>query len=89
VGALLLKHVALPAVAPVSLLGLYFTPVQVFGCVNRGLMALGIAAIAAGAAVATTVVAHRARRRNDPRYQFWILSSLVLTVSLALLIGLA
>jgi len=36
----LIRHIALPAVAPAAVTGLYFTPVAVFGCVNRGLMAL-------------------------------------------------
>ena len=36
----LLRHVALPAVAPAAIVGLYFTPVLLFGCVNRGLLAL-------------------------------------------------
>ena len=35
-----LRHVALPALAPAALVGLFFTPVMLFGCVNRGLLAL-------------------------------------------------
>jgi hypothetical protein len=32
----ILRHVALPAVAPAAVIGLYFTPVLLFGCVNGG-----------------------------------------------------
>ena len=31
-----IKYIALPAVAPALIVGLYFTPVMVFGCVTRG-----------------------------------------------------
>src|SRR5579864_2339417 len=49
----LVKHVALPALAPAALIGLYFTPVLLFGCVNRGLLAVGVALLAAAAAFVT------------------------------------
>ena len=42
-----IKHIALPAVAPALIVGLYFTPVMVFGCVTRGLIAVSIALISA------------------------------------------
>ena len=52
IGAIL-RHVALPAVAPAAVIGLYFTPVLLFGCVNRGLLALGVVLVSAGAAFVT------------------------------------
>ena len=44
---------AVPALAPAALIGLSFTPVMLFGCVNRGLLAL---AIALGSAVGAFVI---------------------------------
>jgi hypothetical protein len=46
-----LKHAALPAIAPAAIVGLYFTPVLLFGCVNRGLLALAIVFLSAAAFV--------------------------------------
>ena len=34
----IVRHVGLPALAPAAIVALYFTPVQTFGCVVRGLM---------------------------------------------------
>ena len=61
------RHVGLPALAPAAIVALYFTPVQTFGCVVRGLMAAGVAVAAGIAAIVTTVFALRARvQRNEP-----------------------
>jgi hypothetical protein len=49
------KHIALPAAAPVAIVGLYFTPVLLFGCVNRGLLAVAIVLVSAVALYATCV----------------------------------
>ena len=54
---LLVRHVALPAVAPIAVIGLYFTPVLLFGCVNRGLLALAVVLLSAVTAFATIFVA--------------------------------
>ncbi len=59
----ILKHVALPAVAPAAVIGLYFTPVLLFGCVNRGLLALAVVLLSAGAALATARIGLREQAR--------------------------
>jgi hypothetical protein len=66
------RHVALPALAPAALIGLYFTPVLLFGCVNRGLLAVAVAL--------------RLRAQGKPS-GLWILSTAILTSPLALLVG--
>jgi hypothetical protein len=38
----IMTHLLLPLLATVSIVGLYFTPKSVFGCADRGLMALGV-----------------------------------------------
>lgn len=80
------KHVALPALAPAALIGLYFTPVLLFGCVNRGLLALGVALLSAAGAFVTVGIALRRRVQGKPA-GLWILSTLILTSPLALLLG--
>ena len=80
------KHVALPGLAPAALIGLYFTPVLLFGCVNRGLLAVGVALLSAIAAFVTVGIALRLRVQGKPA-GLWILSTLILTSPLALLLG--
>ncbi len=82
----LVKHVVLPALAPAALIGLYFTPVLLFGCVNRGLLAVGVALLAAAAAFVTVGIALRLRVQGKPA-GLWIVSTLILTSPLALLLG--
>ena len=80
------KHVALPALAPAALIGLYFTPVLLFGCVNRGLLAAAVALVSAIGAFVTIGIALRLRAQGKPS-GLWILSTAILTSPLALLVG--
>jgi len=82
-----IKHIALPAVAPVLIVGLYFTPVIVFGCVARGLIAVSIALISAVFAFITIGFAFSALKRHDPISRWWALSAMIFTLPLALLVG--
>ena len=80
------RHVALPALAPAALIGLYFTPVLLFGCVNRGLLAVVVALVSAIGAFVTVGIALRLRAQGKPS-GLWILSTAILTSPLALLGG--
>jgi hypothetical protein len=82
----LVKHVALPALAPAAMIGLYFTPVLLFGCVNRGLLAVAVALVSAVGAFVTVGIALRLRAHGKPS-GLWILSTLILTSPLVLLVG--
>jgi hypothetical protein len=79
-----LRHVALPALAPAALVALYFTPVMVFGCVNRGLMAVGVVLISSGAAFVTIGLGMRERRQGRSS-AWWLLSTLLFVLPLVLL----
>ena len=81
------KHIALPITAPAFIIGLYFTPVTVFGCVNRGLIAASIALISAICAFIAIGFAFTALRRQDPISRWWMLSGVILASPLALLVG--
>jgi ABC-type amino acid transport system permease subunit len=63
------------------------TPVSLIGCANRGLLALLVAGVSAIAAFVTVALAIRSRTRGDERSSWWILSTLILTLPLALLLG--
>jgi hypothetical protein len=84
---LFIKHIILPAVAPAAVIGLYFTPVLLFGCVNRGLMALSVVLLSAVAAVVTAGLRLRSRVQNPLVSSWWLISTLILVLPLALVIG--
>ncbi|HXD95286.1 MAG TPA: hypothetical protein VN646_02000 [Candidatus Acidoferrum sp.] len=83
---LLVRHVALPAVAPIAVIGLYFTPVLLFGCVNRGLLALAVVLLSAVTAFATIAMGFRARAQGRPSAR-WLCSAAILTLPLVLVLG--
>ena len=83
----IVHHVVLPAIAPGAITVLYYTPVSVVGCVNRGLMALGVALASAALAFVTVGLGLKARWRNDPDSGWWILSTLILALPLVLCVG--
>lgn len=84
----MIRHVALPMIAPMLIVCLYFTPKDVFGCANRGLMALGIALAAAVASVAALRKSRTAKREGDKEgSNRWLLTHLILLLPLVLLAG--
>lgn len=84
----IIGHLILPSIAPVALIGLYFTPKAAFGCANRGYMALAVVFLALAAAVATGCksVAEKRRGETDAANR-WILTTLILVSPLVLLVG--
>ena len=88
IGERFTRHLVLPSVAPAILIGLYFTPKTVFGCANRGYMALAVVFISLIAAVGTALKAELARRRGETEaVKWWIATTLVLVLPLILLVG--
>ena len=83
----LVRHLLIPATAPAALVGLYFTPMALFGCVNRGWLALAVVLISAVAACATTAKGTRARLQGSPSANWWLLSTLVLLTPIILILG--
>ena len=82
-----LGHVALPSLAPLALIALWFTPKSTFGCANRGWMALGVVFASAMAAAAVAVKARHERKRRSADYPWWTMSLLVLILPVTLLFG--
>jgi len=75
------------ALAPIAIVGLYFTPVSLIGCADRGLLALAVVAVSTAAAFVCVAFALRTRSRGDRDGLWWAMSALVLTLPLALLLG--
>ncbi len=84
--SIFLRHVVLPAIAPAAVVGLYFTPVLLFGCVNRGLLALAVVLLSAVGAFATVTIGLRAKAQGRPSAR-WLVSTLILTLPLVLVLG--
>ena len=79
------KHILLPAVAPAAIVGLYFTPVALIGCVNRGLLALAVVLVSLLAGIAAGLVGIKARQR-DPGSRWWWIATLLILATPALLV---
>jgi len=81
-------HLLVPSLAPVLLVCLYFTPKSVFGCANRGYLALAVVFIALVAAVAAAFKGISERKHgNIEGARWWIVSTLILLSPLFLLVG--
>ena len=84
----IMRHLILPAVAPAALIWLYFTPKTVFGCANRGYMALALVSLALVGAIATAMKGVTAKKRGEGEAaNWWIVTTLILVSPLVLLIG--
>ena len=83
-----IRHLILPLIAPATLIFLYFTPKTVFGCANRGYMALALVSLALVAAIAAAMKGVTAKKRGeDEAANWWIVTTLILMSPLVLLIG--
>ena len=72
------RHVGYPAIVGSSLLGLYAVPRDLFGCANRGWIALALILMSAIGAIVCMALAVRAGRGNLPTARLWLLSALCL-----------
>jgi Na+/phosphate symporter len=87
------QRIILHAVLPTVLTALFFInaalPVSVLGCVNRGLIAFMIALFSGLAALGTVIIALKRRLSGNPDSNWWIISTLILTIPVVALIILA
>ena len=83
-----MRHLLVPLLAPALIVCLYFTPKYVFGCANRGLMALAVVFIALVAAITTAFKGISEKRNgNAEEANWWLVSTMILLSSLFLLVG--
>ncbi len=84
-----LYHLSLPALPGLLFLLITATPVEVFGCRNRGLMAAGVVLASTLAALGTTIVGARLQLRRDPNAVWWLASTLLLIIPAVILLPIA
>lgn len=83
-----IRHLLVPSLTPALIVSLYFTPKHVFGCANRGLMALAVVFIALVAAISSACKWVSAKRRgNAEEANWWLVSTMILLSPLFLLVG--
>jgi len=81
------RHLLIPAIAPLLIVALYFTPLTLIGCYNRGLIAVTIVFVSLVAGLVAAVFGIRARMKGDPAANWWIMSVAVLTIPALLVLG--
>ncbi|MBP2668890.1 MAG: hypothetical protein H6Q80_1092 [Deltaproteobacteria bacterium] len=87
-GQRVIRHLILPLIAPAALICLYFTPKAIFGCANRGYMALLVVFLAMIAAIPTAMKGAAAKRRGaNDEANWWLVTTLILVSPLVLLVG--
>lgn len=74
------RHILIPAAMSAIFFAVAWTPVEVFGCATRGLLAVSVSLISALAALGTAIVGLRGRLRGDPNATSWVISTLILTI---------
>ena len=82
----LFRHVLLPAFAPVLFLVVATTPVDVLGCLTRGLLAVAIALLSVLAGLGAAIVGARGRMKGSPDANWWAASAVILAVPAVLLL---
>jgi hypothetical protein len=83
-----IRHLLVPLLAPALLVSLYLTPKHIFGCANRGYMALAVVFISLVAALTTAArCLSRKRQGNEEEANWWLLSTVILLSPLFLLAG--
>ena len=82
-----IRHILLPAVAPILFFAVAMTPVDLLGCRTRGLLAFAIALVSVLGGLGAAIIAIKGRLRGEQHTHWWIASALVLAIpALALLI---
>ncbi len=81
----LIKHIILPAIAPAAIIGLYFTPVSLIGCKNRGLLALGVVLVSLIIGIMAGLIGMKAGR-GDPKSRWWWIATMVILAMPAFLV---
>ena len=78
------RHVLLPLVPSLFVVGLYLTPLSVVSCRTRGLVALVVVVAALVAGIVAALLAVRRRAAGDP--SGWLVASALLCLLPALLV---
>jgi len=85
----LISYILITAIMPVLFFLIALSPVEVFGCRTRGLLALLIAFASGIAALVTTIKGARERAQVDSNARWWMISTLVLVIPVIAMIVMA
>jgi hypothetical protein len=83
----ILKFLLLPAIAPLLVLALYFTPKETFGCAARGLLAFAVAILSLLCAVVTIMKYKTAKERGAAEAVRFLAAAFILILPAILLLG--
>lgn len=83
----IIRHVLFPAIASAAIIGLYFTPVSVIGCADRGLAALAIVMVSLLVGIAAAIQAIRTSRLDREASGWYAISAALLAIPAALVLG--
>jgi hypothetical protein len=82
-------HITLPFILPLMFFAVAFSPVEVLGCRNRGLLALSISFISGLLALGAAFIGIKERTQNNSGSYWWVLSALILAIPVVGMILLA
>ena len=84
-----IRHLGLPTLLSLTMIGLWFTPKVVFGCAHRGWLAAGVAGLGMLGSIVALGFAVRTMRTDRTRSLWWIASALALLLPAILMLRLA
>ncbi len=82
-------HVIIPAIMPTLFFVVASMPIEVLGCLVRGLIALLIAFISGLAALGAGIIGAKGRARHDKNAIWWVTSTLILVIPVIAMIIMA
>ncbi len=77
----------MPAILPLALIALYFTPAALLGCRQRGYLALAVTMLALIGALAVTIRGLVLRLRGRRESAWWLATTIILILPAVLLLG--
>ena len=85
----IIYHIAIPLFISILFFAVGLSPIDLLGCVYRGLIALVLAFISALLGIISAIIGLKGRMRGDAKSIWWILSALIFTIPVIGLIVLA
>jgi hypothetical protein len=73
-------HVVIPAIVPMVFFTITAIPIELIGCRNRGLMAVGTALISGLLGMGAAARAAAAKTRRNPTANWWLGTAIILAI---------
>jgi hypothetical protein len=74
------RHITFPVILPLIFFAVGFSPVEVLGCRNRGLLALAISFISGLLSLGAAFMGIKERTQNISGSHWWVISALILAI---------